>query len=106
MFIFIVGVFGAIKCEANEISGVDGVSDLILDTCLKIILGIFEASGVYQDKTIINARHDIIASCAFFAGDNGDIFMRETIEQAGFASIRLANKGDNRKLFHRIIISY
>lgn len=78
---------------------------MVLDAGFKFIGGIFEASSVNQQKTVVNAGGDIVARGAFFAGHDGEILARQTVEQAGFASVSLTNQGDNRERFHRYIIT-
>lgn len=85
-----------VESQHDNIGGVDSIGDLILNAGFEIVGRIFQTGGVDQEKTIVDASHDIIARSALFAGDDGDVFMREAIEKAGFTSVGLADKGDDR----------
>ena len=58
--------------------------------------------GVNHQKSIVNPSGDGVACRAGFAGDDGDVFVREAVQEAGFSSVGLTDKRDNRQAFHAI----
>ena len=91
LLVFMVGVFSGVDDEEDKVGGVDGIGDLVLDVFLKVVGGILQTGGVDQEELIIDLGEHIVARSPLFAGDNGDIFVRKTIKQAGFAGVGLAN---------------
>lgn len=75
---------------------------MVLDASFKIVVWVFQASGVDEEKLVVNAGHYIVASGSLFSGHDRDIFTRETVQKAGFACVSLANKGDDWKFFHTV----
>ena len=48
--VFVAGVFGAIHDHENDVGRIGCISDLLLNTCLKLIFGWLEAGGIDQPK--------------------------------------------------------
>lgn len=105
VFIFIVGVFRAVESEEDEVGGINGVGDLILDASFEVIVGVFQAGGVDEEEAVVDVRHNVITGRALFSGDDSDVFMGETIQKAGFASVGLADECDDREFLHIFIIA-
>lgn len=105
MFVFVIGIFSAVEGKKNEFGTVNSVSDLVLNAGFKIVIRVFETSGIDEEETIINASQNIVSGSPLFASDDSDVFVRETIKQARFASVSLTNEGDDRKFFHSMIIT-
>ncbi len=99
-----IEIAGAVESEQNQIGAVDGVGDLVLDASLKIVFGVFQPGGIDEQETVVNARHYVVAGSSLFAGDDGDVFVSQTIEQAGFAGVGLADESDDGEFFHIIIL--
>ncbi len=76
-----------------------------MNASLKVIRRVFKPGSINEEKAIINASHDIVTGGSLFAGYDGDVFVCQTVKQAGFTGVSLTNKRNNGKLFHEIILT-
>ena len=106
LFVAIVGIFGAIKRKQDEIGRIDCIGNLVLDASLKIVIGVFQTGGINQQKALVNACHDVVASGSLFASDDSDVFARKTVQKTRFTGVGLADECDDWKLFHSTIIAF
>ena len=72
--IFITGVFGAVHHHEDNVGRIGCISDLLLNTCLKLVFGWLEAGGVDEPKLMPMVgclAHHPIARCASLARHDG-----------------------------------
>ncbi len=87
----VVGILRGVEREQDDVRNFDSVGDLVLDAGFEIVGRVLEAGGVDEEKTIVDARDDIIAGRSLFAGDDGDVFVCKAVKQAGFAGVSLTD---------------
>ncbi len=76
-----------------------------MNASLKVIRRVFKPGSINEKKAIINASHNIVTSGSLFASYDGNVFVCQTVKQAGFTGVSLTNKRNNGKLFHEIILT-
>ena len=84
----------AINNHHNNVSGIGGFGDLLLNGGFKFIGGVFETGGIYQPKLVVFVLYlakNTIARCAGFACDNRLLRSHHTIKERTLADVRLAN---------------
>ncbi len=71
----------------------------------EIVVRIFQTSSIDKQETVVDASHDVITGRSLFTGDDGDVLVRQTIEEAGLAGVGLADEGDDREFLHGFIVA-
>ena len=97
---FVAGVFGAIHDHEDDVGCIGCISDLLLDTCLKLVFGWLEAGGIDQPELMpmigCLAYHPI-ARRASLACHDGLLRAHHTIKQRALASIGTPDDCNGRK---------
>ena len=91
VFVAEVRLLAGIKCDKNEVGGVDGVVDLLLNTSFEIVRWFFETGSIDQNESVIDGCGNGITGRTLFACDDRNVLASEAVQEAGFTSVSLTN---------------